>query len=247
MSVNRIIYRLDFNLNYDIVEQPGQIMKLLDRIADDDYVLKENMQRRGVASVFTSTDGKVITELTVEPQTIVVSYENAEGIDLDKILIDETFLSLTKLTGKVCEKYHINDINRSGFRIFYFGSIQNNEAAFNAYRSFYDTDLIDVFENFLGDIQDYAVHFNGASTEGIKYHCKTGPLKKDENYNAYFQNMSPDVLPSDNWGFIVDIDLYEENIAISNIPIHKWFRPKIEKATELINNIGLEVEKRKGN
>ena len=246
MPVCRLIFRLDFDLNYDIVEHPGEVMRLIDQLSDDNCEMKESQQRRGVEGSYVSDDGRVVSEFTVEPRNIVASYELADGFDLDKLAVDEGFLLLTKLSNAVCEKFHINDIKRSGIRIFYFGKVQNEGGAFTAYRSFINSDLIGGIENSIGDIDDYGINVNGVSEEQIKYSCRTGPLKRDEDYTRYFQRMASKISESSSWDFIIDVDLYEQNIAISKIPMHKWFRPKIEKATNLINHIESEIEKNRG-
>lgn len=248
MPACRLIFRLDFDLNYDIVDQPGNIMRLIDQVAGSEISnIAENQSLRGVAGKYVSQDHKVVSEFSVQPTNIVAWVEMVDGIDLKDIMVDKRFLLLAKLTDEVCEQFNINEIRRSGVRVFYFSKVQKDENSFSAYRSFINNELISGIEKCLGPIQDYGVIFDGESDQKIKYHCRSGPLKEKENYLKYFQTIGAKVSEYSIWDYIIDIDLYEQNIALSKISFRKWFRPQIEKATELINIIESRIEKSIGN
>jgi hypothetical protein len=244
MSVCRLIFRLDFDVNYDIIDHPGGVMKLIDQAGDSYWSeMTENQRRRGLAGKYISDDGEMANEFIVEPKAIIASFELVDGVDLKKIVDEKSFLLLAKLTDSMCEKFHINEIRRSGIRVFHFDNLQRDRKPLSVSKTFFDDDLTGGVESVLGEIQDCGVSFDGASEEGVKYHCRIGPLKEDEDYAKYFENIGPKFGELSNWDFVVDIDLYEQDIAISKTPMRKWFRPQIEKATKLINFVGSEFEK----
>ena len=245
MPLCRLIFRLDFDYNFDIVDQPGEVMRLIDNHNFSE--IKESQQRRGIEGTNISDDGKVASKFTVEPITIVASYEIVDGVEIDKLITDEGFLLLSKLANAICEKFHINEVKRSGIRFFYFDDDYTKDSALSAFRSLINNDLINGIESRLGGIDDYAISLNGMSDEKIKYNFKAGPIKDNEDYGKYFQHITPLMPESSSWNFMIDADLYEQNIAISKIPMHKWFRPKIEKSANLIKQVKSAIEKKMDN
>lgn len=249
MPVCRLIYRLDYDYQYDMVDYPGKVMQMIDHAAKRGHwsEIRENQQRRAVSGKYISDDGNVVYEFTLEPRTLISSIELVDGIEISKIFDDEGLSLLLKLSDQAIKTYHINSINRSGVRVFYFGKCKDEASKLKNYRAFIDDDLVSAIESRVGEIRDYGLAFDGSSEDGMRYHCRTGPLSESEDYSKYFEYLAEKLKKDANWDYVVDLDLYENDTTISSISLQKWFKPQMDKADRLISLFETDFKKDRGN
>ncbi len=242
MPVCRLIFRLDFELNFQIVDHPGEVMRMITQLPDEILSeLRESSGRRGIAGWYKSDDGDLVRQFAVEPRSVVASIESLEGIEINRLISNEGFETLTKMADSVCEMFKVETIQRSGLRLFYFSKLHNEDRVVKAFGSVLPEGLTDGVNEVLGPIQDYGINFDGGSAQGFKYHIRSGPLRKEENKSQYFEHINELFQDSSDFDFACDIDFYEHDFAPSKIPIRRWHRPMIKKANDLIDLIEAQI------
>jgi hypothetical protein len=249
MPVCRLIFRLDFTVNFDVIEHSGEVMRTLWNAFESErnsgFELKENQRNRTIILRYLSENGDFIKHLNVEPTSINGAFESTEGVEIDKLLNDQKgFLFLTKLASQLCEQFRIDTILRSGLRLFYFnklGSQEGNDVV-RAFHKMLNADTISTLETRLGTIQDYGIVLDGTFDDGVRYHFGTGPYRSEEA-QKYFAEIAGNFSQQTDFDFTCDLDLYENNFSLSSRQLSKMYRPVVAKASEIIQATESEVLK----
>ena len=237
MSIHRLIVRLDFKPNFDIIDRPGSIMRLVEDSAGQDYwrELRENRDQRQVIAIMRR-DGKS-ANFTVEPSSVNFGYEAIEGLDFRRLADNDDISFLIKLMQDICAHFSVIAIERVGIRFFYFNkvlpSLDDVKRGFN---QLYDRSLLDSTREHVGDIKDYLISFDGASDDKVEYHFKMGPYHQSEA-SKYLKELASEFMKNEEPNFICDLDLYENSISIPKVSFVKWLRPFIDKANKLLVNV----------
>lgn len=250
MPVCRLIFRLDFKLNYDIVGAPEKVMRIINESAGSFWSdLGENIKGRLITARNESEENRWGRNITVSPNTISGFFEKHEGFAIEDIENDEIFLNFVKIINRLRGQFRINDLQRCGLRFFYFSKIASEENAVNqAFQRMLDNTLLEEVISSLGEIQDIGIHLEGSHEDKIKYHVNCGTYFKGEaekkGYLEYFANKFDQVKEFD---FICDIDLYEDSFFLSEMASYaKWCNPLINKARKFINLGELLLSKKIG-
>lgn len=239
MPVYKLIFRLDFNLNFNIIKNQGNIFETLQNGLTGKTTkfldFGENVNNRLIFARYIAEDKHFFKQLNIQPKNIDGSFENVKGVEINKLIFDETgFLSLSKTAGNLCREFKINEIKRSGLRIIYLNKISGKKQKIkDAFFSLFKNEPITKLSNCLGQIEDYGIVFNGITTEKIKYHLQTGPIKQDE-FKNYFEFARFEFPQDDYPDFLIDLDLYEENFLLSEREISKLYKPIIVKAEQIV-------------
>lgn len=248
MPICRLIFRLDFKVNFEIIEHAGTIMQTLweafEKENPKNLELRENKNNRTVTIRFVSESGDFMRHLNVEPTSIHGAFESIEGVEIDKLLNDtKGFMFLTKLASRLCEKLHVENIIRSGLRLFYLNKLgKQNHDIVRAYQKMFNPEMIGKLENELGTIQDYALILDGAADDGVHYHFSTGPYRAEEA-QKFFYEIANAFKEQTDYDMICDVDLYENNFSLSNRPLANLYRPIIAKAKHIIETLESQIIK----
>jgi hypothetical protein len=248
MPVCRLIFRLDFKVNFEIIERSGTVMQILwdafEKENPKGSELRENKNNRTVTVRFVSENGNFMKHLNVEPTSINGEFKSIEGVEINKLLNNtKGFVFLTKLAGQLCERFQIDRIIRSGLRLFYLNKLGKQDGDIvRAYQKIFNTEVIDNFENKLGTVQDYAIVLDGASEDGVYYHFSTGPYRAEEA-QKFFHEIANKFSEQADYDMICDLDLYENNFSLSNRSLSNLYRPIIAKAQNAIETLESEITK----
>lgn len=246
-----MIFRLDYKVNYDITSRPGTVMRLLDSMGDEyEDDLRENQQRRQVLALYKTKD--ISSSLTVDPNSISCTIESLEGTPFGNIAEKyKVFHDLLKIVDLICKEFSINELTRSGFRIFYFNHLLDDAQIYKSFYSFYSKELTQGLEENLGGISDVAIIFDGSNEDKLLYHLKAGPYTvKDEATNKetsrYMPELAKEFETKHDYNFVCDLDIYENNVAIPYGAFVRWCKPHLLRAQKSIENIEKLIEKNSG-
>jgi hypothetical protein len=240
MAICSLIFRLDYKQNFEILNQPGTIMRIISNEGGKKFwnEFQDSPQNRHIAATYLD-DKKpsLFRQITVDPTTITFSIEFAPGIKLEKIGDNESFTGLSKIVKSLCNNFNIDEILRCGIRIIYFNSIGNNNPNLKTYSNkFFDDKLLGVIEKSIGHPEDYGFSFDGTSNDNIKYRLRFGPYTKDEA-KKYLEHVHENMANNCEFNFICDLDLYELKFSLAQRRPIAWSKPLLEKAQKLINGL----------
>jgi hypothetical protein len=246
MPVCRLIFRLDFKVNFEIIERSGTTMRMLWETFEKEnpkgFELKENRNNRSVTIRSVSENGDFTRHLNVEPTSINGVFESIEGVEVNKLLYDtKGFIFLTKLASDLCEEFHIDHILRSGLRLLHLNKLGKYAGDIvKAYQPMFNTEVINRFEDKLGSIQDYAIVLDGVSEDGVGYHFLTGPYRTEEA-QKFFHEIADTISKQADYDMVCDLDLYENDFSLSKRSVSKLYRPLIAKAERVIETLEKEI------
>jgi hypothetical protein len=234
MPVCRLIFRLDFKLNYSIIDHPGEVMRILWNAFENvgDAELRDNKHNRIIIASSVSEKGNLMKSLSVAPTSINGAVETTEGLEPRELLTDdEGFVFLTNLATQLCEKFEIDAIHRSGLRLVYFNKLGIKASdVVNAYRQLFHQPSISKLENKLGKISDCGIILDGVSDDGIFYHFQSGPYQRQNVLTELVEHLAATA----DFDLVCDLDLYENNFYLSNRQLSQLYRPLVTKAQEII-------------
>lgn len=236
MPVHRIILRLDFSTNFDIVDKPGVVMRMMKSVPDELLTeIRETTAKRQIIGHHKS-DHDSLT-IVVEPTSINFTSESLEGFDLQQLENSVEFSRITRLVQEYYETFHIAEILRIGFRFFAFDSLSESKEERNSrlIRNI-NGPLISCITETLGNITDCGFAFDGNSKDGILFHLRFGPFSGVETKN-HLIDFSNEFDPNEKYDSILDLDLYEMNVSTPKVAFKKYLKPFLEKASTVIKSI----------
>ena len=249
MPICRFIFRLDFKVNFDIIDSPGKILRLLSDLKKGNEPLfldlSEDGQKRLITGRYISREKKKSYNFTVEPISIHGGMEAVEGVDIEKLEDNDILINLVKTTNKLRKEYHIADLVRCGFRMIFFDNIGDSvENVTLAIKKMLNNNFIQEFTSNIGNIEDIAIALDGTHEDAIKFHFRCGPYHKDEAQKKQYLSLFASTIDKDQeFNFIADLDFYEENFSLAEaVSFQKWLQPVISKANNSISTIKSTIE-----
>ena len=165
MRALRAILRLDYERNYEMINRPGTVAKLL---SDEtpagffDFFGEDRGARRLIAK-------RVITEkaryraLTVEPTAIVLDLESVAGWPIQAIEDSEDFLTLCAVANALLKEFKITKFERAGLRLFLFGQAAPTlDKVVLACRGLVNTAVISAMQTHTGKVKDVGIAMESA-------------------------------------------------------------------------------------
>lgn len=235
MSVHSLIFRIDFRkTNYEIIDSPGRIMSIFSSMGENCWnEFADGQSTRAVTANFAK-DNALYRQVTIEPTSINFALETKKPIELSTIDRDENYILLMKSVTQLCDEFKIHELRRAGLRTISLNSICDNKDLKPLFSRVYDGDIITSTESILGKGTDFGVVIDGEDKDKISYHLKFGPYSKDES-SKYFPKLNKSIGELDN-NLIFDIDLYEENFALTIKPA-KWASSLLLKSSKFKGQI----------
>lgn len=237
MRALRVIYRIDFPRNYDMMNRPGAVARILNESFPPEFFDKhgEDRNARKVIGKRLLRDQARYRSLTAEPTAIVCDIERAAGIELRSLAEDEDFRTICGGITDFLKEFGIKKFERAGFRLFLFGSVLGDrQRSLRAFRSLVKSDMVKGVESIVGNATDLGIAIDGISASKVSYHLRCGPFVGTEEYGKYFSAIS-DLLPKDlEADFVTDLDFFENKFAYTASSAVKWCVPQIETAGQLV-------------
>ncbi|OCC15400.1 hypothetical protein DBT_1147 [Dissulfuribacter thermophilus] len=247
MSIHKLIFRLDFEPNFQVIDSPGRILQLLHEAGGgkDWPELGETREKRTITGKIFDREGGWLASITIDPVAISGYMESISGLSLEKIEDSTPISRLFRITNKIRQEFSINIFKRTGLRMFLFETEEETNLVKSAcqkgFYRLYEQDLLSVLQENLGSSTDCGMAFDGINDEEMQYHIKWGPYRESElrqhlkEFHSIYKNCSSDPFPPDeNIILTIDIDLFETDHSISeSISLAKWCRPMIERTLKL--------------
>ncbi len=245
MALHKLILRLDFEPNFEIVDSTGKILRLLHDRGEGKHWpdLGEVPEKHQVTGKNFSKDEGWLASISIDPVAISGYLESLEGIPLEKIGDSPPVQRLFKIVNLIRQKFSISNFKRTGLRFFLFEEITDmkNDTVREVFLTFFKKEMVKALHDSLGFITDCGMAFDGANDDGIQYHLKCGPYKKGE-IERYLQELhsfckNNDIFPykpDSNTGLIIDIDFFEMDHQLhETVGFAKWCMPLIERAINM--------------
>lgn len=242
MPVHRAIFRVDYPLNYAIVDGAGRVMRVLNDTVEDGYwdALKDVQKDRAIAVSASKGegDGAFARSFVVGPNAFVFSVEKLKGVKSARLLIEDDFSCLVRIASKLCEEFHIRDVRRAGLRLWSYGSVMSNQEALGVFSDLVDQKLLDAVSLGVGPVADVGVAFDGGTDSHAKYHVALGPYFTSEaESRGLFEVIGSEFSKKQDLNFRLDVDLYEEHFSLKGRSLSSWLKYQIGTHGELVERV----------
>lgn len=242
MPVHRAIFRVDFSLNYAIVDGAGRVMRVLSDAVDDGYwdALKDVQKDRTIAVSASQGEGDdaYARSFVVAPNAFVFSVEKLKGVKSNRLLIEDDFSCLVRLASKLCDEFHIQDVRRAGLRLWNYGNIVENQDALGVFSGLVDQKLLAAVSKGVGPVADVGVAFDGGTDSHAKYHVALGPyFTREAESRGLFEVIGQKFSQNQDLNFRLDVDLYEENFSLKGRSLTSWLKYQIDTHSELVERV----------
>lgn len=227
MAVRRIIFRLDFRPNFDIVDAPGTVMRLLDPDQDGFWdALHDAQAKRLIVADWISPDGTEFRKVSVEPVALTFSIERSTGFEMDRIEHDATFSKVLNRVQNIYEKFKLSKLQRAGIRFYYMPSAFAGAESLELFRKQISGDFTGGLEKQFGDVRDVGISYEGGHEDGVSYNFRAGPYFPRES-KKYVEKIG-EKLESETIASIFDIDLYETDFVMG-VRILPWVKDQVAR------------------
>lgn len=241
-KVARLIYRLDFKkMSSAFVDSPGTAIDILDSSEDDFWdSIGENPSKRSLVAKFHS-QGEIYREFNIDPMNINGVIEYTNGIDIETIRKDGTFLELSRLTDRYLKVFEVSEVARAGIRFFVLEKSPVPEGSmFNKFRGACAAPITAAATEHLGECNDSSILFEGKGADEIYYRTQFGVHIEDDSERMLFPKGgtdSPDLFVKENFNVICDIDLFEKDVSFKEFTLSGWSKTKIDKADKFAKSL----------
>lgn len=238
MAIHKLIFRLDYRTNFEILNEPGTVMSMLD-VDNPSYwtFFQDAPQTRLVSAAFNSETGEKFLQMSVDPRSINFVMESKKGVEVGKLEANDDYVRLHKMVGLLCERFKITSLVRSGIRLISVSQVGAEQYDMLASsRKAIAAGTMDRIQATLGDGTDYGVVIDGSHADKSKYHLRFGPYTEGEaKLKGYVESLP--VVDDKDRNFVCDIDLYEEAFSLEGITSVKWAKPLIGKAHTIFKEL----------
>ena len=239
-TVIKWIFRIDYRLNFEMLNSPGTVLSCLFSEGDDFW---DSVNEAANKRTFTGSIHKANSQyyhLSIDPQFIVAISESALGSNLASLSEDRTFNSADRLIERVLSQFKISNIERAGIRLFIFdGERDTLSDNVGSFMRLVNRDYFNSLSGELGDINDLAVILEGCTNDKINYRHQFGPYTSQDRTKFYENLKLPEENPSESipYKMCFDIDLSEKNISFSGLTMKRWCKTKWPKADDVVKSV----------
>lgn len=247
MSLYRLIFRLDFDPVFQVIDSAGKILRIFqDFKSNDEHVwptLGENHEKRSVTAQAQSEDEGWYRSITIDPTCIVGELETVQGIPLGAIEKNDHFIHLEHTANALRKEFQLTNFQRLGIRFYVFTQEIQKDRANEFVSRFIADDIKKPLKEILGQLEDTGIALDGVGEDKISYHFNFGPHKREfiKLLNKVPKNRSTGDAAEgviENTGLLFDIDLFERAHHLAETTrFIKWCMPLFEKAEKSVNII----------
>jgi len=230
MKIFKTIIRIDYPLNYGLLDNLGQQLEFVHQrtLDDKDYVnSKGNIDFTKHSITQVGTCKKDDYSLNLSLKTIDITVNHNEGISLGYLAKGKLF----KLYGEMLKKISVRLFDRIGMRFWVI--LEDEKFQFDSIKEYItnSTSLFsEVFTEQFSDVSDVGLVYE---TLGDNQNSRVllGPYKDKEA--AKYQFLNPNV----NEGLILDIDLWESKIKTPEYNIQSNLISKLDTIKQITSAI----------
>lgn len=244
MAIHRIIFRLDFEPKYSMINRSGDILEIIANARKGDKnvlfgeVGHEALNNRAIGK---STTDEHFVSIVVEPTHIAVDLEFASGVPAKLIMSHENVSACVAVVDAIAKLFEIRKIGRLGLRIFYFDKKFNSrETSLGAFKKILDGNFTNIVTEDLGAISDFGIYLIGEHEDklGYRFHC--GPYLEGEAAK-YVNNFASIIGRENEYDFVVDLDLFEANFTMINNLLSKWLAQSLNRGDATISRVARKL------
>lgn len=222
--VHRFIFRIDFDISYEMLDQQGKILKILVDAENWSSVGEVSGQRTLKAFLTSPIDRK---DFTIDPVTINGVYESHEGIELSKVSEHKTFNDLSNLLHKYCDEFKLHRIGRIGFRTYMFDDYgERYENALGKFWKNFNPDFLKDQTEVRSKSKDIGLIIEGDFEEQLSYRAHFGTFFEGDFEKMLKKADSSGKLAEKRYHISTDFDLYEKDINFQGLTLKKWMKDK---------------------
>jgi hypothetical protein len=242
MPVHRAIFRLDFPLNYGVIDAPGKLLELLNTAVPEGFweSMQDSVKDRAIGTKFSDAESpSVYRSILISPTFIIFNIEEVAGFGSLELTEKPTTKILIELASTICDRYKIQDINRAGLRLWTFDEVTPATGTILSMISRQiNSKLTEMISAKVGAIADVGLAFNGAIDAHAKYHVRFGPcLQAELESNKYIEKINKKFIESTKVNLVFDIDMYEEAFSLKGRRVAAWIKHQAMTANILEKNI----------
>jgi hypothetical protein len=232
----RTIWRIDFAINYGLLNNIGNGLKIL----SEGNEIFWNSAGPGTLPYSTLAEyrsDEIYRRVSLELENINALLEWKGGIELKKLMHTDESLVITKIFNAVLDLGSIKNVKRIGIRFIVLSGTR--PASGHPQSSFFaGAELLRSAKRKLGDFSDVALTVEGRHEDKLDYRVTLGPNAK-KNIEMHFTSPVAEeaMTPLENHATFFDIDLFETSISLAGNSFAKWASTKIDRASEFIDSV----------
>lgn len=242
MNVHKVIIRFDFPVSYDILDKPGQVMRLIEQVGTKWSALGENQSARQITASM-KLDNEYYS-YTVQPTNLVIDFESVDGVPLMQVRQNNIVKKLIKLTSSLFKNFEVEEIERAGVRVFCGAGDGTFEVSKKNIENKVSQDMLQSINSAFGKIEDVGLAFDGQKEDLVSYRLRFGPYKTSEA-KKYFTHVGSKMIESSSFNHIFDVDVYEQRFSVLASPVHNWVDDALIYASESIQSLFKVLVKKK--
>jgi hypothetical protein len=244
MRAFHVIFRLDFQRNFKMLNEPGTVAKLIGDTAPKDFFDFFGEDRANRRILVKHLSGSRYRALTVEPTAIVCDLETRDGVLPEALSDDGDFVPLCSVASALLKEFSITKLERAGLRLLMFGTnAKSVESAVRACRGLVASDARAAFEELLGQAADVGIAADGVSDAKVSYHLRFGPFVGADEYAKYFSNINELLPKKPQVDSVIDLDLFELKFNYTTSSVIKWCVPKLDTAAAVAKRVAEVISK----
>jgi len=231
-SIHRLIFRVDFDHNYTLADQPGTIIQTILDASDDYWEVvgpTNTVFQINAASGVTgdATNPRARANFSVDTFAIAGNWEIPNGIAFEDVLEDEFLSVCSHALDEIINKFGIRNFNRVGLRLFITGGETKD---FDSHREAVAKRFADIAvpQDLLTgiDLSDFAQILVGKLEHDIKFRLTSGPGNAPDVQQFLQREISAKEIDRPPHEFTADIDIFQENINFRGTSLLRWIKAK---------------------
>ena len=238
----KAIFRLDFKASYQLMNRPGDVLKILLEAQDDYWTqFRERREAHGLQAVHEEKDRSLWTNIAVEHATVHGSIEVAIGVPLETARNHQFFSIANKVVTQTLETFDIRHVDRAGLRFFVF--VYGASRKMPSDVAFFSRSHLRDFGAELGEISDISCTVEGITADAVGYRLTTGPAGPNDRKNILKivdvegDSASPDLIHS----YTLDLDLFERDLEIPGSSFDRWSKTKWSAIDDFVRHLGKSI------
>jgi hypothetical protein len=234
----RLIWRLDYPLNYEFQNNLGKVRKaLFETVPKYWNVLTDGAYAYSFTANYRNMEHRTAREISVELQSINGTFQWSNGTDLVRVLQTEEFRNLDRVVREISRIISLRDITRAGFRFLGLGRFKEKSGTnLEQFTKQLSNKFVTGFEKSMsGRIQDLAVTLVGKTDDSMNYRIACGPTSANDSATLFGPSAGDkEVEILKEYDFTFDIDLFEFNASFVEHNLFRWGTTKLERAVAAV-------------